>query len=366
MTNSFKHAVSLLIVICAIAEADDQTPQLPVLRSDDALRPKIEASIRISYILRDTRDTTLVRTRIQVDHPPADMAFDMSLRYGDETCPLGPVAWAKDEIHGWSLDTDLPEHIRTVDVVLTPSARAAVKVQYLTRRDPPNLTEIWSGAPIVLKEIKVRQQRIGMHTIAPLSKTATMEELLEHLDPADPVARQLKRDGNLTPAIAAYQRKVEKAPDDALAQYQLGCLLLANRDLMLAVNSLMEARRLDPTPQQKNEIQRQLRRVCAMWWYGAARGDLDAMCKIGQAYENGWGVNRDYQQAKRWLRNAANAGDPTAMRHLAAIYEQRLGATIHTEKAQQWYRSQTREWYQKAADLGDEKAKQWIKTQDSQ
>ena len=350
MTRTQRHTVSLLLAICSIADAGDHAAS----PTDDALRTKIAASFRVNYVLRDTRDATLVQTMIQVDDPPTDMAFDMSLRSGNETWPLGPVAWAAGEIHWWAYDTDLPKGIDIVDVVLTPSAQAALKVQHVPRHYPPKLKTIWNGSPIVLKGIKVRSQRISMCKIPPLAEQAAIEEALEHFDSEDPVVGQLKLDNDLAQAIASYRRTVDSAPDDALAQYRLGCLELANGDLMLAATSFAEAQRLDATPLQQRKIQRQLRRICAMYLYGAERGDVDAMCALGQAYKKGWGVYTDYQQAKRWLRNAANARNATAMRHLAAMYEKRRGATIQSEQAQQWYRSQTREWYQRAANLGDE------------
>ena len=94
MTTKRMAAVILTLAICFVATAEETKPRLPTLRPDDTLRSKIAASFRVSYILRDTRDTTLVQTFIQVDKPPTNMAFEMSLRSGKETWPLGPVAWS--------------------------------------------------------------------------------------------------------------------------------------------------------------------------------------------------------------------------------------------------------------------------------
>jgi len=302
---------------------------------------------------------------IQVDNPPTNMAFDMSLRVGNTTWPLGPVAWAADKTHWWAYDTDLPESVTAADVVLTPSALAAVRVRRMPWRYPPKLEEVWNGATIVLPGIKIRRQRISMCRIPPPDRQAAITVALEELDSADPVVHQLKLDGDLAEALARLRRTVDDAPHDVLTLYNLGCLELADGSFAAAAKTFTEAQRLDsPSPQQR-KIQRQLRRICAICLYRAEKDDVTAMCTLGQAYERGWGVNQVYQEAKRWFRNAGNAGNAEAMRRLAAMYEKNLGATVHSEKAQQWYRVQTRQWYQKAADLGDREAMQWISTQDS-
>lgn len=363
MTQTQISAVILLLASYSIVVGDDTTHAQPTLRPDETLRPKIEASLRVNYILRDTRDTTLVQTMIQVDNPPTDMAFEMSLRSAHDTWPLGPVAWSTGDAHWWAYDTDLPQGLATVDVVLTPSALAAVKVKRQPRHYPPNLNEVWSGSAIVLPGVKIRQQRISMHRIPPPGKPAALEYALEQLGEANAVVRQLKLNGDLSVAIAELRRTVDDTPQDVLALYRLGCLELADGNIVAAMGSFVETRRNKPAQSQQRMIQRQLRRICAICLYIAEKDDVAAMCVLGQAYELGWGVNQDYQEARHWLRNAANVGHAESMRRLAAMYQNELGATVHTEQAHRWYQAQANVWFQRAADLGDEEARQWLSTQ---
>lgn len=357
-------AFTFFLAVCSFLQASDKSTHLPRVRPDESLRPKIVASFRVNYVIRSEGDNALVQTMIQVDRPPTNMAFDMSLRSGGQTWRLGPVAWAANDIHWWAYDTDLPANITTVDVVLTPSAMAAVKIKQQTRHYPPNLADVWGGTEIVFPAIKIKRQRITMCKIVAPNQRAAIEEASERLVSAEPLVRQLKLDHNLPQAITSLQQTVKDAPGEVRPRFNLGCLQIANGDYSAALESFADARQLEPTLQEQRDIQSRLRRICAICLDGAEKGKLPEMCALGRAYESGWGVGQDYQQAKRWFRNASNAGHVESMRRLASIYENKLGAKVQTENAQQWYRVQARDWYQKAADLGDEKAKQWISTHD--
>jgi TPR repeat protein len=63
----------------------------------------------------------------------------------------------------------------------------------------------------------------------------------------------------------------------------------------------------------RQRVQRQLRQLCAMYLERAEKGDLPSMRALGAAYEHGWGVTHNFQEAKRWYRDAANAGNVAAM-----------------------------------------------------
>ena len=40
------------------------------------------------------------------------------------------------------------------------------------------------------------------------------------------------------------------------------------------------------------------------------------MYNLGQLYEKGWGVTRDYTQAREWYQKAADVGNPNAQEAL--------------------------------------------------
>lgn len=77
----------------------------------------------------------------------------------------------------------------------------------------------------------------------------------------------------------------------------------------------------------------------AVQWYrkAAEQGDLDGQFGLGQMYANGEGVERDLQQAGRWITQAAEQGLVAAMRVLAAAYERGgLGLSVDQSKALTW------------------------------
>jgi hypothetical protein len=342
---------------------EEAGPVLPALRPDPALRAAIEKSFGTPLLLRDDRDQTFVQVMLQVDRPPAGMGFDLALRAEGHTWALGPVAWTKGNIGWWAFDTDLPENIGQVDVVLTPSVQAAGT---RIKSDPyrlMNLTEIWDGPEIVV-HAPVRHQRVEMQRIAPLTPEAAREYALAQLDPADPVTARLKRDGDFAAARTALEGRCKEHPEDAAAQYALGCLLTAEGEPVRAMRHFAEARKLAPADDLQRKIQHELRRLCAMWLKRAEAGEPPAMLGLGAAYEHGLGVAAVLPEAKRWYRQAANAGDAEAMCRLAALYEQKAGATVQTEQSDEWYRTETLSWYRKAGGLGNEEAKRWLQQHD--
>src|SRR5262245_28782792 len=65
----------------------------------------------------------------------------------------------------------------------------------------------------------------------------------------------------------------------------------------------------------------------------------------GNDYYQGGGVKRDYAEAIKWYRKAADKGNPFAMIHLGRMHEDGLGVPKDEKAAVRWYR--------KAADKGD-------------
>ncbi len=311
--------------------------------------------------------SALTQVMIQIDKPPVGMAFDMAVRVRNEIWPLGPVGWAKGRIGWWAFDFDLPEEIKQVDVILKPGGQAAVALaESPDRHRLSDLETIWDGPAIVIPAIHVQSQRLRMMRVSAPSKPEAVAYALAQLDPNDPVVQQWKRDGDSARAI----EQLEAKPGDAAASFTLGCILTADGDLPGAMKRFVQARAANPLPTFLRDIQRQQRRICALWQNLAEPqstktvADPAAMTALGAAYEHGWGTGVDPQEAKRWYLNAANAGNAEAMCRLASLYEHKSGATVATEQADEWYRTQTLEWYRKAATAGNLEAKQWITSHD--
>ena len=80
----------------------------------------------------------------------------------------------------------------------------------------------------------------------------------------------------------------------------------------------------------------------------ANRGNPDAMVNVGKIYENGWGVQQDYGQARQWYEKAAAAGNTDAMKDLGSLYVAGRGVTQDYDQA--------RQWFEKGANAGNAKA----------
>jgi TPR repeat protein len=85
----------------------------------------------------------------------------------------------------------------------------------------------------------------------------------------------------------------------------------------------------------------------AMRWLrqAADQGNATAQVKIGQFYSHGWGAAQDYSDAMRWYRMAADQGDAFAQNNVGWLYENGWGVAQDYSEAMRWYRE--------AADRGD-------------
>jgi TPR repeat protein len=113
----------------------------------------------------------------------------------------------------------------------------------------------------------------------------------------------------------------------------------------------------------------------------AANGNGEAMYNLGLAYDNGWGVPKDYSKAKEWYEKSAAAGNGHAMGRLGFLYEDGRGVPKDYAEAKEWYEkgaatgagdamacigflygkgwgvpqdfAKEKEWYEKSAATGD-------------
>jgi TPR repeat protein len=78
----------------------------------------------------------------------------------------------------------------------------------------------------------------------------------------------------------------------------------------------------------------------------ANSGDAAAQVAVGECYADSKGVQRDYAQAAKWYRKAADKGDIRGELHLAGLYRDG-GKNFPRDMVQ------AAEWYRKAAEQGD-------------
>ncbi len=69
----------------------------------------------------------------------------------------------------------------------------------------------------------------------------------------------------------------------------------------------------------------------------AERGDVKAQARLGAMYLLGSGVEKDEEQAAKWMLKAANQGDIDAQVIVAAMFDRGLGVKNDVKMATQWY-----------------------------
>ena len=72
-------------------------------------------------------------------------------------------------------------------------------------------------------------------------------------------------------------------------------------------------------------------------WESLADSDLDAQFRLGDFYERGIGVTRDYAGAAAWYRKAAMQGYAPAQFQLGLCYDHGKGVSSDVGEALRWY-----------------------------
>ena len=85
----------------------------------------------------------------------------------------------------------------------------------------------------------------------------------------------------------------------------------------------------------------------AIWKPLAEEDDAQAQFWLGQMYDLGRGVGKDFKQAAIWYRRAADQGLPVAQHNLARMYE--TGEGVHVSD---YALSAAASWYRRAAQQG--------------
>jgi TPR repeat protein len=70
----------------------------------------------------------------------------------------------------------------------------------------------------------------------------------------------------------------------------------------------------------------------------ADQGDVPAEVQLGYYYHHGIGVNVDYAEAMHWYRQAADQGDALAENQIGYLYEHGLGVGQDYAQALYWFR----------------------------
>ena len=71
--------------------------------------------------------------------------------------------------------------------------------------------------------------------------------------------------------------------------------------------------------------------------YDASQGDVEAEFELGRRYALGAGVERDFAEAVKWYRRAAEKGHAKAQYNLGSCYQYGLGVETNKDEAQKWH-----------------------------
>jgi hypothetical protein len=345
----------MLLFFAAAADAADEP--LPRLRADPSMQASIEGCFRVQA-LRDTRDGTLVEVMIQSDHPPTPMAFEVSIRAGGKTYPLGPMVW-NGEMRWWAYDVDLPGDIASAEVIFSADPKAVRRLQRINVLAIHDVAAIWDGTAVV-KDVKVQRQTLGGMIAQPAPRPEVLPEIYadEVVGASDVIAR-FRRDHDVSAARAALEKMREQQPKEAAVLYNLGCMAAAEGQWLGAIERFAQAKAAAGRDSLAERAQHQIRQIGGYVADGARRDDPDSVFTLGVMYDRGWGPAPDVQNAKRLYRNAANAGNAAAMTRLGALYAADLKIATNP-KEQAWYREEMVSMYRQAAELDDKEAKAWL------
>ncbi len=98
---------------------------------------------------------------------------------------------------------------------------------------------------------------------------------------------------------------------------------------------------------------RDYKRARELWKPLAESGDARAQNALGRIYEKGKGTSRDFTEALKWHRRAADQGHPDSMYRISAAYALALGGTSRDL-------DESSKWLHKAAEGGHKKSQRLL------
>ena len=137
-----------------------------------------------------------------------------------------------------------------------------------------------------------------------------------------------------------YRKSAEQG--DADAQYNLGRMYKIGKGVSLDWNKAVEWFRKSAKQSNRwadHELMTLKSDGFVKWWQASAeQGNAHAQNMLGNMYENGRGVTKDYAKAVEWYRKSAEQGYVYAQNNLGRMYENGRGVSKDYAKAVEWYR----------------------------
>ena len=90
----------------------------------------------------------------------------------------------------------------------------------------------------------------------------------------------------------------------------------------------------------------------AMRWYrmAADQGDAAAQVNVGSLYANGWGVPQNYPEAMQWFRKAADQRNASAQNDVGGLFANGRGVARDYSEAMRWFQMAAGQGYAAAQD----------------
>lgn len=263
------------------------------------------------------------------------------------------MGWKQGNVTWWAYDLDLPEDLKRVDVVFTPSARASMLVtQFPTSRIEP-IDQIWGGSPIVVSDVEVKMQDIEMIGRRAPTEDEARQYLLNELLPDEKLRQSVVSGSSFEEIEHELEAHEAESGRSTSSRYALACLKIAQNELLKAME-LLDA--IKDAPELDIQIQRQKRHICARWFRAARENEVDAMYELGCAYYRGGGVAQNLHQAKYWLLKAEQGGHASAAEVYGSIAPLFPNLKRQAADTLASYRKQAENWHAKSEVSYD----QWV------
>jgi TPR repeat protein len=162
---------------------------------------------------------------------------------------------------------------------------------------------------------------------------------------------------NVPEAVTWYRRAA--AAGHTEAQFQLGLIYMQGShagasgldrwfDVASQQNSELARRTLKMLFPHGIAVEKDLDEARRWIWSAGTAGKVEAQAVLGELYRHGLGVTQDYQEALRWYWFAAQQGIAAAQFGMGDLYYQGLGVAVDYCLAA--------DWYERAARSGDARA----------
>ena len=106
----------------------------------------------------------------------------------------------------------------------------------------------------------------------------------------------------------------------------------------------VEGDTVSPSPEESTDQNADSPNMSELY-YQAECGDVNAQFRLGVCYENGTGVNQNFDEAVKWYRAAAEQGYAAAQCNLGSDYYNGTGVTQNFDEAVRWFRKAAEQGY---------------------